>query len=374
LTKITKVLTRKTWIWIGIGILLSIAVLLYFILRKPFDPFDVDISDVELELSFVDLNKELKSSDSLQLLKLRDEYKKNNSEILEYVMAGCLGIDVDVDSIYVRKTKDFFSYKDIQQIEQGTQNITTDEKLKGEITDAFKRLKIHHPSGEFPRKIIFANTCFCVNAIVNNQPTDIPIGAFVIPKEKSIIVQEEKYIGGNLSLLQMPPLNQFVHNWTTNGYKKEYLKRDVVEAWLEQFFFPVKKNEQADVIHEAVRYGKILYFLHAAFPNMAEEQILRYDRSKLDWSHDQEKAIWSFLVENELLFQSSEKTIMNLFSEGPFTPNLEKDGKNESPDRIGKFIGFRMVQEFMKENASEDFKLDKLMSASAEQIYKSYKP
>lgn len=107
---------------------------------------------------------------------------------------------------------------------------------------------------------------------------------------------------------------------------------------------------------------------------MSEEHILRYDKSKLDWSHNQEKAIWSYLVENELLFQSKEKTIMNLFSEGPFTPNLEKDGKNESPDRIGKFIGFRMVQEFMKENASEDFKLDKLMSASAEEIYKSYKP
>jgi len=367
-------LTRKTWTWIGIGILLGIALLLYFILRKPFNPFDVDISDVELELTFVDLNKELKSSNSDQLLRLRDEYKKNNSEILEYLMAGCLGIDVDVDSIYVRKTKEFYAYEDIQQIEKSTQNITTDKKLKGEISDAFKRLKVHHPSGEFPRKVIFANTCFCVNAIVNNQPTDIPIGAFVIPKEKSIIVQEEKYIGGNLSLLQTPPLNEFVHNWTINGYKREYLTRDVVEAWLEQFFFPVKQDEQADVIHEAVRYGKILYFLHAAFPDMSEAQILRYDESKWVWSLNEEKAIWSYLVENQILFQSNEKTKMNLFSEGPFTPNLEKKDKNDSPDRIGKFIGFRMVQAFMKENASEDFKLDKLLSTSAEEIYKSYKP
>ncbi len=374
MTKITKVLTRKTWIWIGIGIISVTVILLYFVLRKPFDPFEVDISEVNLELTFVDLNNELKSSDSIQLLKLREEYKKNNSEVLEYLLAGCLGIDLDVDSIYLRRIKAFYTYQDIQQIEQSTKDIPKDEQLKSDILDAFKRLKVHHPSGELPRKVIFANTCFCVNAIVNNQPTDIPIGAFVIPKEKSIIIQEEKYIGGNLSLLQMPPLNQFVHNWTINGYKKVYLKRDVVEAWLEQFFFPVKKNEQADVIHEAVRYGKILYFLNAAFPNMSEEHILRYDKSKLDWSHNQEKAIWSYLVENELLFQSNEKTIMNLFSEGPFTPNLEKDGKNESPDRIGKFIGFRMVQEFMKENASEDFKLDKLMSASAEEIYKSYKP
>jgi uncharacterized protein YjaZ len=107
---------------------------------------------------------------------------------------------------------------------------------------------------------------------------------------------------------------------------------------------------------------------------MDEEVVMRYNKEKMKWATTEEKAIWSYLVENELLFQSNEKTIMNLFSEGPFTANLEKNGKNESPDRIGKFIGFKMVQSYMKENASEKFTLNQLMSTSAEEIYKSYKP
>ena len=365
---------RRTWIIIVSVVLVITGVLLYFILRKPFDPFDVDISNVKIELNFEDLDQKLKSSDTIQLKKIRDKYINSNSDVLAYLLGGCLGIDLDIDSIYFRKLKEFYEYQDIKQIEEEIGKIGVNNDLKNEITDAFKRLKIHHPLGESPKQVVFVNSCFCVNAIVNNQPSDIPIGAFVIPKEKTIIVQQEKYIGGNLSVLNSPPLNQYIHTWTTNGYKMEYMKRDVVEAWLEQFFFPLKNDNQVDVIHEMVRYGKILYFLNAAYPTMSGEQILRYDHSKYDWALKEEKAIWTYLVENELLFQSNEKTIMNLFSEGPFTPNLDKNGKNESPDRIGKFIGFRMVQEFMKENASEDFKVDKLLNTSAEEIYKSYKP
>ena len=374
LTKIRKVLKRRTWLFIGLLVLVTSGILLYFFFKKPYDPFDVDITDVKLELNFVDLNKELQSSDSTQLLKLREEYKKTNSEILSYILGGCLGIDIDVDSIYIRKLKDFYSFSDIQQIEQNIQKNQINDQFKNDLTDAFKRLKIHAPELASPKKIVLVNSCFCVNALLINQPSDIPIGAFVIPKENAIIVQQEKYIGGNLAILQSPPLNQYIHNWTMEGYKKQYLKRDIVEAWLEQFYFPRKTTDEADVIHEAVRFGKILYFLNAAFPSMDEEVVMRYNKEKMKWATTEEKAIWSYLVENELLFQSNEKTIMNLFSEGPFTPNLEKNEKNESPDRIGKFIGLKMVQAYMKENASEKFTLNQLMSTSAEEIYKSYKP
>ena len=365
---------RITWIAGVILVLIASSVVLYFLLKKTHNPFDINISEVQMDLTFVDLNSQLKQCDSRELLALRDTYKKNDSEVLDYLMGGCIGIDLDVDSVFTRKVKEFYAYDDIKQLENGILTLKIDKLFKQDITDAFKRLKAHVPGITPPNKIVFVNSCFCVNAILNNQPSDIPIGAFVIPKEKVIIVQQEKYIGGNLALLQTNPLNEYIHNWTVNGYRKEFLKRDIVEAWLEQSFFPRKKDEQADVIHEAVRFGKILYFLNAAFPTMSEDCILRYSPSKKEWAKNEEKAIWAYLVENELLFQSNDKTIMGLFSEGPFTPNLAKDDKNDSPDRIGKFIGFRMVQEFMQDMASENFGLDKLMATSAEEIYKSYKP
>ena len=145
LTKIRKVLKRRTWLFIGFLVLVTSGILLYFFFKKPYDPFDVDITDVKLELNFVDLNKELQSSDSTQLLKLREEYKKTNSEILSYILGGCLGIDIDVDSIYIRKLKDFYSFSDFQQIEQNIQKNQINDQFKNDLTDAFKRLKIHAP-------------------------------------------------------------------------------------------------------------------------------------------------------------------------------------------------------------------------------------
>ena len=90
----------------------------------------------------------------------------------------------------------------------------------------------------------------------------------------------------------------------------------------------------------------MLFLTHIFLPELSEAQIVRYSKKDFDWAVASEKAFWTYLVDEELLFKTDEETRMNLLHEGPFTTGLPK----ESPDRMGRFLGYQIVKQYMENN------------------------
>ena len=68
-----------------------------------------------------------------------------------------------------------------------------------------------------------------------------------------------------------------------------------------------------------------------------------------------EKKMWSYLIENKLLFSTDFFTINKFINDGPFT----KDFSNESPARAANWIGLQIVNSYRKNNS--DVNLEELM-------------
>ncbi|MFN5877303.1 MAG: hypothetical protein ACK44B_00435, partial [Flavobacteriales bacterium] len=62
------------------------------------------------------------------------------------------------------------------------------------------------------------------------------------------------------------------------------------------------------------------------------------------WAIVNEFATWQYLVKENLLFKIDELSTKNLLGDGPFTPGLPEKG----PDRLGQFLGYRMVLKYME--------------------------
>jgi uncharacterized protein YjaZ len=62
-----------------------------------------------------------------------------------------------------------------------------------------------------------------------------------------------------------------------------------------------------------------------------------------------------------------EETKQNLLREGPFSAGLPR----ESPDRMGQFLGYQMVKQYMDE---ESISLKELVKLPYNTILQSYKP
>ena len=82
--------------------------------------------------------------------------------------------------------------------------------------------------------------------------------------------------------------------------------------------------------------------------------------------------MWQYFIENELLYKTQSSLFLRFIEPAPFSKfYLEID--NESPARIGVWLGWQIVKSFMQNN---DVSLQKLLTIDSEDLFKksSYKP
>ena len=104
----------------------------------------------------------------------------------------------------------------------------------------------------------------------------------------------------------------------------------------------------------------------AAFPNEDPSLILRYSKEDYQWALDNEYKFWQYLVDENLLFKIDERTVANMINEGPFTPGLPDQN---SPDRLGQFLGWRMIHSYMEQY---DISVSELINLTFNEILQAY--
>jgi hypothetical protein len=120
-----------------------------------------------------------------------------------------------------------------------------------------------------------------------------------------------------------------------------------------------------NLAEQVVRWGKILYLTQAAYPEKDPSIIMRYSDVDYKWAIENEYSLWKYLVDEKLLFSINELNVKNLLKEGPFTIGLPEKG----PDRLGQFLGFRMIQKYMEVN---EVTLEQLINTPYTEILVEY--
>ena len=310
--------------------------------------FETNISDVSLNMNFINLDSILKKASKNELMELRNEYKINKSDVLDYNIGYCLRINKDDDTAFFNGINRFYSNTYIQDLEQSItkQNILNNER-KINVTNGFKRLKVLFPNGKIPKSIYQINSSF---------------SSSVFSTDKEIAIGIERYLGPENKLIKQLPSQEF-YNWIKESMRAEYLERDVIAAWLMTNYIEETTENYAS---EMIRWGKILFITRVCLPEHDERIILRYNKKQYDWAQNSTKSIWKYLVENEVLFKIDEETRMNLLKEGPYTSGLPE----ESPDRIGQFMGYQIVSNYMNE---KEVSLKEIIKIPYNEILQNYK-
>ena len=334
----------KTRLYIFSTILITLS--LFFACSR--DPFKISIEGIQIDLKFLNLDSALRNSKDKELLNLKSKFKRDNSSILDYTFGYCIGGNMQTDSSYINGIRRFYSNNYIQRLERTIQkkqgNFSFEKK---ELLIAFRRLKGFFPRKKIPKTIYFINSSF---------------SASVFSTEKDIAIGVERYLGSNEKVIKELPTNQF-YTWIKNGMKKEYLSRDVIAGWLMTHYCTETSENYAS---EMMRWGKILYITQGTLPNVKTNTILRYTNKQFNWALKNEGVFWKYLVENELLFKTDEKTRSNLLNEGPFTGGLPE----ESPDRLGQFLAWRIVNQYME---THDISIAELNKKSYNELLQNYK-
>lgn len=153
----------------------------------------------------------------------------------------------------------------------------------------------------------------------------------------------DKYLGGQSPFYGMLGLPRYLR---ARMYPA-YIPADAAKAWLVTQF-PLSDSIANSLLAHIIYEGKVIYSAKQLLPQEPDTLIFGLSSRQLAWCKEYEKPMWEYLLDKKLLFSSDFQVIKRFVDENPFT----KDFGQHSPGRAVVWIGYRIVEQYVKKTSS----------------------
>lgn len=251
------------------------------------------------------------------------------------------------DNVWIEKSQN----PDWKALYQETQKKYADFTQKQQqIESLFKHIKYYFPTVKTPQiYTLISEMDYNYKAIYAND---------------KLLVGLEFYLGKDHKFYQGIPA------YIRQNFEERQMLPDVVQSFAEKVV-PITNNPT--FISMMIASGKQLYLKDILIPDYTDAEKIGYSEEQLQWSKENEVEIWKKFIEDNLLFSTDAKLGPRFINLAPFSKfYLEID--NESPGRIGQWIGWQIVRSFMDNNP--DITIQQLLKMDAKTIFEKskYKP
>ena len=180
-----------------------------------------------------------------------------------------------------------------------------------------------------------------------------------------IFIHLDMYLGKDYKYYSQIGMPLFV----SQRCEKKYIATECIFKALVYKYLPQKAP--VSLLDNMIYEGKRLYFTEMMFPDKAEMDVIEYTPEKYDWAVANQGKVWSYIIEKDYLFSKQNEIIRQFVDDTPFT----KPFTNDSPGRMGAFIGWKIVQAYMENNPNVTLK-DLMQNTDSQLILNNsgYKP
>lgn len=221
-------------------------------------------------------------------------------------------------------------------------------KQTTEIEDLFKHLKYYFPETVLPK----------VYTVIG----EMDYNSKAIYANDKLIIALELYLGKDVKFYTFP-------EYLKQNFEERQIMPDIVSSYAIRKIPPPSEKT---LLGEMIYYGKELYLKDLMLPDYTDAEKIGYLPEQNTWCQENESYIWRFFIEENLLFSSDSKLPNRFINVAPFSKfYLEID--NESPGRVGQWIGRQIVRSFMENN---EVSLQDMLKMDAKEIFEKskYKP
>ena len=222
------------------------------------------------------------------------------------------------------------------------------DSLQEALNDGFSRLHYLYPEWEIPKVYFFVSG---FNSSVMYYDNVMGVGI-------------DMYLGS-----EYPYYNQVVYDYQKQTMRKACVAGDVMSIYLA---YNIPYNSKYNrLLEQMIFRGKQLFLLSQLLPNEPAWEVIGYSKEQWDWCEKYEQAIWNRIMEKRDLFKTESMVLSSYINDGPFTAEVTQ----ESPGRLGQWVGWRIVESYMHNNKSVT--LNELMNETdAQKILEQsfYKP
>ena len=250
------------------------------------------------------------------------------------------------DSVWVAKLEDTLQIALLREVDEVFGDM---QKETEELELFFKHLQYYFPEIKAPELVTVISEVDYANRII---ATD----TLVLLALDNYLGKDHRFYGG-------------IDRYIAETLEKDYLISDLGSVYGQRL---VPNPRERSFLAQMVYYGKILYLKEQLAPWLTEAQQIRYSEDDLAWARANEEQIWRYFVSRELLYSTDRELNRRFLDPAPFSKfRLELD--NESPGRLGRYIGWQIVREFADNSG---LTLKQVIAVPASKIFKEsrYKP
>ena len=250
------------------------------------------------------------------------------------------------DSIWEAKLSDPI-FKELNE-EVGKQ-FPDNTKFEDGLEMMVSRIKHYFPEEKTPRVITLVN--------------EVLIDKKAFYTKDLILISLDTYLGKN---------HKFYEPFAE--YQKANLEaHQILPDLVTNFAFrKIVPSQDKSLISEMIYFGKLHYLKDLLLPEVPNYQKIGYAEMQEKFCIENESQMWSYLVNEKLLYDNNIKNYQRFIEDGPFT-KFYLDIDRESPGRVGQWLGWQIVKSYMENN---EVTLEQLLKTEPTVIFNKskYKP
>lgn len=310
---------------------ITVLIIALFIAACESNKFKVDISDIEADIKFHRFDRDLfaLNTDSIynEVPQIYDKY----GEFFDLFTHKVINIGGVENKAFPDHLKVFLTNYLNQEVFEFTNNkFKNTKEIEEEITEAFRYYKYYYPKDTLP-EIFFYISRFNQSAVT---------------AENIIGIGLDKYLGKNCDYYKKLAIPKYLRY----KMRKEMIPVDCMKAWfMTEFMF---KPKTVNVLSRAMYKAKMHYFLDAVLPEKHDSLKYGFSTSQIEWCENNEEHMWTYLVENNVLFNEEHLEIKRYTDESPFTTTFNK----KSPGKAVVWLCEQIIESYMENNPDVNFR------------------
>ena len=249
------------------------------------------------------------------------------------------------DSVWVNKMKNPLYRELYSEVQKKYSNF---DKVNSDLESLFQHIKYYFPKTKTPKVITLISEMDYQNKAIYT--------------DSLVLISLDLYLGKNHKFYEFP-------EYLKQNFEQNQIMPDIVSSFSLRII-PFGNNR--NLLSQMIYSGKQLYLKELLLPEISDAEKIGYTPEQITWCQENESYMWRYFMQEQLLYSSDSKLPSRFINTAPFSKfYLEID--NESPGRVGTWIGWQIVRSYMNNN---DVNLQQLLQMDPIEIFQNskYKP
>jgi len=316
---------KYLWFWFGFATLL---------LTSCFQDANLpNVSNIDIEVDIERFDKALMELDTNNLVSdypvLVSKYPNITNLLFSQIIPIQQTEEMNLDTL-----RDFLTNAYVRKsMEETSKLFPSLKKQEKELNKALQYYLYYFPNADIPS--------------FYSGITDYTYQSFIFDDGKTdgICSSLDLYLGRDYDYKSIDAKNPAFSNYISRRYDEVYMTKKMIELLVEEQTGALQGKRMLD---HMIYNGKKWFLLKKLLPTAHDSIITEFTSRQLNWCNQSELAMWSYILDNNLMYETNQQKIKTYVFESPSSYGMPK----EAPGRTAQYLGWKIVTKYMEESNS----------------------